>query len=250
MSNERKMPARAMLLAAGHGTRLRPLTDTVPKCMVKIAERPVLEHNILWLKNFGVTNLVINLHYMPSAVTDYFGDGRRFGVNITYSYETELLGTAGAVKNVEEFFNESFFLWYGDNLSNCCLDNLWRFHCEKKSTATIALHYREDPTQSGIVGLDENGRITRFLEKPKRGEVFSNWVNAGIYVLEKEVLDVIPSNAAFDFGCDVFPLLLERGENLYGYQMSKKEKLFWIDTLEDLERVKKLRDEYVGENLR
>jgi NDP-sugar pyrophosphorylase family protein len=235
----RAMPRKAMLLAAGRGERLRPLTDDVPKCMVSIAGRPMLEHNIERLKSFGVTDLVINLHYMPEAVTARFGDGADFGVRIAYSFEQELLGTAGAVRRAASFFDEPFFVWYGDNLSFCRLDNLWALHCAKGGVATIALSYREDPTQSGIVGLDENDRVTRFLEKPRADQVFSNWVSAGIFALEPKAIEAILAETPSDFGRDVFPALLEDNAAIYGYRLSEAEGLWWIDTAADLERVQR-----------
>jgi NDP-sugar pyrophosphorylase family protein len=239
MNDDRAMPSKAMLLAAGQGTRLRPLTEKISKCMMPIAGRPVLEHNIEWLKKFGITDIVINLHYMPEAVMNHFGDGSRFGVRITYSLERELLGTAGAVKNVASFFDGPFFVWYGDNLSTCRLDRLRESHRARGGVATIALHYREDPTQSGIVGLDDNDRVVRFLEKPRADQIFSHWVSAGIILLERNVLDRIPPEAHKDFGRDVFPALLAEGAAVYGYRMKEDEELWWIDTAADLERVQR-----------
>jgi mannose-1-phosphate guanylyltransferase len=231
------MPTRAMLLAAGEGLRLRPFTETVPKCMLTVAGKPVLEHNIEWLRKFGVTDLVINLHYLPEAVVNHCGDGSRLGVRINYSMEPELLGTAGAVRNAAHFFDDAFFVWYADNLSTCRLDRLWELHSARGGVATIALHRRDDPTQSGIVGLDETDRIVRFLEKPRPEQVFSHWVNAGILLLEPGVIDSIPSRGASDFGRDVFPALLGAGEVLIGYRMAGGEGLWWIDTAADFKRV-------------
>ena len=231
------LPKKAILLAAGQGVRLRPLTQTVPKCMVPVAGKPLLEHNVEWLKKYGVTDLVINLHYLPESVVSYFGDGGRWGVRITYSREAELLGTAGAVKKVRDIFDGPFFVWYGDNLSTCRLDRLWAMHTARGGVATIALHEREDPTQSGIVGMDEDDRITRFLEKPRPDQIFSHWVSAGIIALDPRVLDSIPGHGASDFGRDVFPRLLEEGAAIYGYKMSAEEGLWWVDTAGDLERV-------------
>lgn len=234
------MPTKAMLLAAGKGTRLRPVTATMPKCMVPVRGKPMLQHNIEWLRRFGVTELVINLSYLPDAVVDHFGDGSEWGVSITYSREEELLGTAGGVKKVASFFeNEPFFVWYGDNLSTVNLAQLYDFHARNRATATITLFYREDVTASGIVGLDDAGRITRFLEKPRPEQVFSHWVNAGVYVLEPSVLDVIPAVGESDFGKEILPDLLKAGEPLYGYRLSGDEGLWWIDTLADLERLQK-----------
>jgi mannose-1-phosphate guanylyltransferase len=232
-----EMPTKAMLLAAGRGTRLRPLTETVSKCMIEIAGKPVLEHNIEWLRRFGVTDILINLHYLPEAVTNHFGDGRRWGARITYSFEPELLGTAGAVRNAASFFDGPFFVWYGDNLSTCRLDRLWEFHKSRRGVATIALHHRDDPTESGIVGMDGEGRITRFLEKPRAEQVFSHWVSAGILALEPQTLEAIGPEGAQDFGRDVFPLMLASGAALYGYRMSEDEELWWIDTAADFARV-------------
>lgn len=226
-----------MLLAAGLGTRLRPLTYSVSKCMIPIAGRPLLEHNVGVLRSYGVTDLVINLHHLPQTVMNHFGDGSGLGIRITYSVEPELLGTAGAVKKVEQFFDGPFFVWYGDNLSTCRLDRLWQFHQSKRGVATIALHYREDPTRSGIVELDENDRVTRFLEKPRPDQVFSHWVNAGILALEPEVLESIPKEGVADFGRDVFPALLKRDSAIFGYRMAEDESLWWIDAMEDLARV-------------
>ena len=228
---------KAMLLAAGRGTRLRPMTETVAKCMIEINGKPVLEHNVERLRKFGVTDIIINLHYLPKAVKDHFGDGSRFGVRIRYSFEPELLGTAGAVRNVAAFFDAPFFVWYGDNFSTCRLDRLREFHQAKGSIATIALHHRDDPTQSGIVGLDAHDRITRFLEKPRPEQVFSHWVSAGILALDPRALNVIPRMGAPDFGRDVFPALLEHDAPVYGYRMAADEELWWIDTAADLERV-------------
>jgi len=231
------MPQRAMLLAAGLGTRLRPLTDDISKCMIPIGGKPLLEHSVGVLRSYGVNDLVINLHHLPQTVMNHFGDGSGLGIRINYSVEPELLGTAGAVKKVEQVFDGPFFVWYGDNLSTCRLDRLWQFHQSKSGVATIALHYREDPTRSGIVGLDENDRVTRFFEKPRPDQVFSHWVNAGILVLEREVLDAIPAGLVADFGRDIFPALLERDSAIFGYRMAEDESLWWIDTAQDLATV-------------
>jgi NDP-sugar pyrophosphorylase family protein len=201
--------------------------------------KPLLEYGIRWLQKHGVTELAINLHHLPETVTEYFGDGQRWGVHITYSREPEPLGTAGGVKQMAPFFRGPFFVWYGDNLSTCRLDRLWKRHKSRGGAATVALHLRDDPSHAGIVGLDAQDRITRFLEKPAPGEVFSHWVNAGIYVLEPAVLDAIPSGRAVDFGRDVFPAMLAAGGALYGYRMSGPERLWWIDQSEDLQRVER-----------
>jgi len=228
---------KAMILAAGQGMRLRPLTENVPKCMIPIGGKPILEGTIEWLRAYGVEEVIINLNYLPHVVTDHFGDGTRWGIKIMYSIEDRALGTAGGVKNVAWFFDGPFYLWYGDNISRCKLDRLYQFHRIRGGLATITLHHREEVSQSGIVGLDGEHRITRFVEKPRPDDVFSHWVNAGIFVLEPSVLDYIPTEGLPDFGRDVFPALLAAGQPLYGYPLSDSEGLWWIDTLEDLRRV-------------
>ncbi|MDZ7336958.1 MAG: nucleotidyltransferase family protein [candidate division KSB1 bacterium] len=236
----RPSPTKAMILAAGQGTRLRPLTERIPKCMALIGGKPILEHTIGWLRQYGVTEIVINLYHLPEVIRGYFGDGRQWGVRITYSPEVRPLGTAGGVRNAARFFDGPFFVWYGDNLSTCRLDRLWQFHQSRGGVATLALHHREDPRQSGIVDMDENERITRFLEKPRPDQVFSHLVSAGIFVLEPQVLEATATEAAQDFGRDVFPALLADGQPLYGYRLSGDESLWWIDTPEDLARVQSL----------
>jgi len=205
--------------------------------MVRVAGRPVLEHVIEWLRKFGIEEIMVNLFHLPDQICGYFGDGSRWRVRLFYSQEERLLGTAGGVRRVAWFFKEPFLLWYGDNLSTCRLDRLWELHRAKGAWATIALHHRDDPTQSGIAELDGDGRIVRFLEKPKREEVFSHWVNAGIVALQPEVLEGIPTEGTPDFGRDVFPALLKAGKPVYGYCMSRHERLVWLDTLTRIRRI-------------
>lgn len=229
-------PSKAMVLAAGEGLRLRPLTERLPKCMIRVGGKPVLEHTLAWLRRHGVTEVIVNLYHRPEAIREHFGDGRQWGLRLAYSDEDQPLGTAGGVKKAAWFFDGPFFVWYGDNLSTCRLDRLWQFHRQRGASVTIALHQREDPTQSGVVAFDQQGRVTRFLEKPRPGQVFSHWVNAGILALEPEALASLPGGGPLDFGKDVFPAWLEAGLPLYAYRLSPEEKLVWIDTLEDLER--------------
>lgn len=229
---------KAMLLAAGAGTRLRPYTDHVPKCMLPIAGKPLLEHTIMHLQQQGVTEIVINVCALPQVIMDHFGSGERWGVCIRYSVEATQLGTAGGVKRMADFFaGAPFLVWYGDNLSRCNVGQLYASHVARGSVATLALFHREDVSQSGIVGLGPEERIVRFLEKPQPDQVFSHWVNAGIYMLEPSVLDFIPAGAPVDFAREVFPALLAAGEPLHGYPLSAAEGLWWIDRPEDLQRV-------------
>lgn len=236
-----------MLLAAGEGTRLRPLTEKLPKPMILIAGKPILQHNVELLARHGIREIAINLHHCADEVTSHFGDGSRFGVSITYSYEPELLGTAGAVKKFESFFQDipstlplvagqAFLVVYGDNWIECDLARLIAFHQARAGIATLALHYREDVRHSGVVALDGSDRVLQFVEKPRADQIPSHWVNAGILVLEPKVLDHIPASVPSDFGKDVLPHLLEQGERLYGYRLTGDEGIRWIDTPEDLRR--------------
>jgi NDP-sugar pyrophosphorylase family protein len=228
---------KAMLLAAGEGRRLGSMTLDRPKPMLEIAGRPILEHNIRFLSRHGIRELIVNLHHCPEAVTQYFGDGASSGIRISYSYEPTLLGTAGAVKNVSDHFADTFIVMYGDNLTTCDLSRLIDFHKRKSGIATVALFYREDATSSGIAEIGPNDRIVRFLEKPRADQVFSRWVNAGIFIMEPAVLDFIPKDCPSDFGRDVLPNLLAAGQPLYGYRMT--EELWWVDSQEDLERTRR-----------
>lgn len=230
---------KAMILAAGEGTRLRPLTHCVPKPMLPVAGKPLLQHVVERLAQSGICEIVINLHHQPQAITQHFGNGQRLGVNIEYSYECCLLGTAGAVKKVEARFAEPFFVVYGDNLTTCDLDRLREFHRRRGAMATVALFKREEVSQSGVAELSGDMRIIRFIEKPLPGQTSSRWVSAGILMLEPEVMRVIPRDQTADFGRDVLPALVERGERVYGYCMNGNERLWWIDTPEDYRRVQR-----------
>ncbi|MBD3182916.1 NTP transferase domain-containing protein [Candidatus Poribacteria bacterium] len=223
---------KAMILAAGKGTRLRPLTENIPKPMVPLHGKPLLEYTIEWLKDYGFKQIAINLHHQPHVIINHFKNGERWGVDITYSEEKELLGTAGAVKRLSWFFNEPFLVVYGDNLSNCKLNRLIREHKENSASATIALFKREDTSSSGVAEMDTHNRIKRFIEKPKEGQTQSNLVNAGIYFLEPEVIAHIPKDQPYDFGRQLLPDLLMKEQELYGYIMSESEKLYWADTME------------------
>lgn len=206
-----------MILAAGEGRRLRPLTNHLPKPMLPVGGRPLLEHIITHLRDCGLTSLAINLNYLPNAVMDYFGDGQRWGVNLHYSVEESLLGSAGGVKRMAGFFTGPFLVYYGDLFTRADLRPMIDFHRKSGAIATIGLYRVPDPWNRGIVQLDITGRIVRFVEKPPRKQAFSNLANAGIYVLEPEVLNWIPSGQVYDFGYDVFPSLLADREPMAGY---------------------------------
>ena len=229
---------KAFLLAAGEGQRLGSLTSNRPKPMLEVAGRPILEHNIQLLARHGIRELIINLHYQPEVITEHFGDGSSWGIQITYSHEPELLGTSGAVKKMAHLLKETFLVMYADNLTTCDLRNMTEFHKRKKGIATLALFHREDVSASGIAEVDEQDRIHRFLEKPRPQECFSRWVNAGILVLDPMVLDHIPGDRASDFGREVLPGLIAANQPIYGYRM--KEGLWWVDSPEDLKRTREV----------
>jgi mannose-1-phosphate guanylyltransferase len=208
---------KGMILAAGEGRRLRPLTNHLPKPMLPLAGKPLLEHIIIHLRDCGVTGLAINLHHLPEAVMDYFGRGRHWGVNLRYSVEKSLLGSAGGVKRLQSFFDETFLVYYGDVFTRADLRSMIDFHKQTGTVATMGLYRVPDPWNRGIVQLDEAQTIVRFVEKPPRDQVFSDLANAGIYVLEPEVLNYIPAEQPYDFGRDVFPDMLARGARVAGY---------------------------------
>ena len=228
---------KALILAAGEGTRLRPLTLDRPKPMLPIAGRPLLEHTIAWLKQHDVIRVAINLHHRPEAITRHFGDGHRWGVQIVYSYEEQLLGTAGAARRLRTFFDETFVVVYGDVLTDMNLTAMLDFHsAHQTAAATIALYRVPNPSDCGLVGLNGNQRITCFVEKPPPEDVFTDLANAGVYVIEPAILDHIPPDTDYDFGHDLFPELMASGVPLYGHPISPKEYLIDIGSREKYEK--------------
>jgi mannose-1-phosphate guanylyltransferase/phosphomannomutase len=209
---------RAVLMAGGSGTRLRPLTCDLPKPMVPVFNRPIAEHIINLLKRYQITEIIATLHYLPDVMRDYFQDGSDFGVEMTYAVEVDQpLGTAGSVKNIEELLNDTFLVISGDSITDFNLQEAIAFHQEKKSKATLILTRVANPIEFGVVIIDKEQRIQRFLEKPSSSEIFSDTVNTGTYILEPEVLQYLPEAEECDFSKDLFPLLLEKGEPMYGY---------------------------------
>lgn len=209
---------RAVLMAGGSGTRLRPLTCDMPKPMVPVLNRPIAEHIINLLKRHNITEVIATLHYVPDVMRDYFQDGHEFGVKMHYAIEEEQpLGTAGCVKNVAELLTDTFLVISGDSITDFDLTAAIAFHREKKAKATLILTRVPNPVEFGVVITDEDYHICRFLEKPSTSEIFSDTVNTGTYILEPEVLKYLPDNTECDFSKDLFPLLLERGEPMYGY---------------------------------
>ncbi len=205
-------------MAGGFGTRLKPLTNNAPKPMIHVANKPMMEHVVNLLKTYGIDDLIVLLYVQPELVKNYFKDGTGFGVKIEYVLAEEDYGTAGAVKNVENIIkDDNFLVISADIITDINLKKSIEFHISRKSDATIVLTRVENPLPFGIVITDEEGRITKFLEKPTWSEVFSDTVNTGIYLLNKDVLKIIPEKTEFDFSKDLFPILLKEKHNIYGH---------------------------------
>jgi NDP-sugar pyrophosphorylase family protein len=234
---------KVLVLAAGEGVRLGRLTEEIPKVMLRVDGIPVLEHTIRRLEKQGFREVTINLHHLPEVIRGHFGDGQSFGVRITYSYEPEPLGTAGAARKLlPQLGSDPFLVVYGDNLTDCDFGELVRFHEERSGEATIGVHRREDVTSSGAVLFDEKGRrIEKIIEKPSEAEAsrLGNWVSAGVLVIGKRIADLIPSGFS-DFGRDIFPVAIERGIPVYAYKI---ENVIWIDTPEAYAAAQGLRKE-------
>ena len=229
---------RGVILAAGQGTRLGSLTRERPKPMLPISGRPVLEHTVRWLRRHAITRIAINVHHYPQAIIDHFGDGSRFGVEITYSMEQALLGTAGGVKRMAASFDTPAVVVYGDVLTDFNLTELMALHANRppEPHVSLCLYRVVNPTACGIVALDKQGRVTRFLEKPSHDEVFSDLANAGVLVIDPELLAYVPDKRPYDFGRDLFPQLLRAQVPIYGWPLPSDGYLVDIGTPENYER--------------
>lgn len=218
---------KAMILAGGLSTRLYPLTKQVPKPLVPVAGVPNAVHLVRYLKRYGFDDIAINVHYLPGAIVQTLGDGSQFGVRLEYLHETELMGSAGAVKAMESYFGDETFVVVGcDDLTDLPLDRLLAFHREKNAVATIGLVERETVDQYGVVVVDGDGRITGFQEKPAVGTERSKLVNTGIYAFSPEIFKHIPAQTFFDFGKQVFPNLQQANEPFYGFDA---RSAYWCD---------------------
>jgi mannose-1-phosphate guanylyltransferase len=202
---------KAVILVGGEGTRLRPLTYTTVKAMVPVLNKPFIEYVIRYLSNHNIKEVILALGYKPDCITDYFGDTSQLGTRLVYNVETEPLGTAGAVKNAEQYIDDTFFIMNGDIFTDLNLTDMLRFHRDKGAKVTIALTPVDDPTRFGVV---------------EREQVTSNMINAGIYIVESHILKRIPKGKRFMFERDVFPALLAEREPVFGYATDA----YWIDT--------------------
>ena len=208
---------KAVVMAGGEGTRLRPLTSNQPKPMVPVVGKPCMEHILELLREHGMSDVIVTVAFLPQAIRSYFGQGESLGMQIGYSVEESPLGTAGSVRLAARQLDETFLVISGDALCDVDLSKLVAFHKEKGAAVTIGLKSVDNPLEFGIVVTDEDGRIERFLEKPSWGQVFSDTINTGIYVLEPEVLKHVPTDRPYDFSKELFPYLLEMGRPMYGY---------------------------------
>ena len=207
---------KAVIMAGGEGTRLRPLTSNVPKPMMPLANRPMMEHIVDLLKHHGFDDIVVTVAFKANHIRNWFGDGSDFGVRMVYATEDTPLGTAGSIRNAMDELTERFLVISGDVLTDFDLTKLVDYHDQKSATATIGLIRVEDPLEFGIVITNEDGSIERFLEKPGWGQVFSDTINTGIFVLEPEIFDYIEPDIPVDFSSEVFPALLRDDKPLFG----------------------------------
>ena len=203
-------------MAGGEGTRLRPLTSNAPKPMMPLVNEPMMEHIVRLLKGHGFDEIVVTVAFMANSIQSYFGDGSDFGVRMVYATEETPLGTAGSVRNAIDELDERFLVISGDVLTDLDLTAIVKAHEAKKALATIALVRVENPLEFGIVITREDGSIERFLEKPSWGQVFSDTINTGIFVLEPEIFDYIEPDRSVDFSSEVFPAILADGKRLFG----------------------------------
>ena len=216
---------KTIILVGGEGTRLRPLTYSVVKSMVPVLNRPFLEHVLYHLTTHAIDEVILAMGYKPDSIYDYFKNSPVPSLRLIYSREDRPLGTAGAVKLASKFVNGTFFVLNGDVFTDIDYTAMLQFHRENKASVTIAVTYVEDPSRFGVVETNNDDRVQQFIEKPPPDKITSHWVNAGVYILEPEVLDFIPAGEACMFERDIFPSLLERGKRVFAYPT----RSYWID---------------------
>ncbi len=217
---------KAVVMAGGFGTRIQPLTNSRPKPMLPVINRPMMENTMMTLKDLGITEFIVLLYFKPEIIKDHFGDGSKFGINITYVVPDDDYGTAGAVKLAQEYIgDENFIIISGDLVTDFDFQKIFDYHAKKKSKLTITLTSVDNPLEFGVVIANEEGKIEKFLEKPSWGEVFSDTINTGIYIIEPEILEYIPKNENFDFAKDLFPHLMQQGIDL----MAGYAEGYWRD---------------------
>ena len=216
---------KALFLAGGMGTRLKPLTDDLPKPMVPMMGKPLMERNMLKLQDCGIDEIVLSTSYKPQKIKEYFGDGAKLGLKIHYVCEDIPLGTGGAIKNTQKFFDDTFIIFNADILSNINITDMLKFHKEKHASVTIAVTKVENPSHYGVIEYNEDLYAESFTEKPKPSEIKSNYINAGIYIFEPDVLKEIPGSKIVSIERETYPLLLTKGYPIAVY----KSKEYWMD---------------------
>lgn len=217
---------KAVIIAGGLGTRLRPLTYNTPKPIVPVANRPFVVHQIEHLVRHGATEVILNLHYLSEEIKKLLNDGREWGIKIHYSIEKHPLGTAGAVKNAQKYFDQGpMVIFNGDVLTDINISKVVNYHREKNARVTLTLTEVEDPTAFGLILTDKNGRVTNFIEKPSWDMVTAKTINAGIYVVDPGIFDTVPLNKPYSFERELYPGLLEKGEPIFGYLSDA----YWLD---------------------
>jgi NDP-sugar pyrophosphorylase family protein len=232
---------QAIILSAGLGVRLRPITETIPKVMVPIGGKPLLEHHIEQLKKHGVCNIFINLYYLPDVIKNYFGDGSKFGVNISYKYEKKILGTAGGIKNFENEITNSFFVVYGDVL-NFIDYGKFREYFDKKLDAigVEIIGGTNHPHDSDLVEVDKNLLFCRIYRKPNKELPKSYKAMKAVFLFKKEILDYIPRNSYYEIDHQLLPDILSRGLNFYGYESED-----YLKDIGTIERYQEAREDYL-----
>lgn len=216
---------KALILIGGLGTRLRPLTCNTPKPLMPVVNRPFLYYQLKLLKDHGIKDVIFCVSYLPESFKRYFGNGKKFGLRITYVYEKTPLGTGGAIKNAEKHIDKPVIIFNGDIITDISISRMRKFHIQHKALASIALVQVKNPTAYGLIETDKKGRIERFIEKPSWDEVTCNTINAGTYIFQPEVLKFIPEKVNYSVERGLFPLLLKKGFPLFGFIYNK----YWLD---------------------
>jgi mannose-1-phosphate guanylyltransferase len=216
---------KALILVGGQGTRLHPLTINTPKAMMPVLNRPFLEHIIHRLAGYNIKEIILTQGHLSQPIEGYFGDGNQFGVSLTYMAEDSPLGTAGAVKNAEKYLSDCFLVLNGDIFTDLDIAAMIRLHRKRKAVATISLTPVDDPTRYGLIETDPSGRVQRFLEKPSPDQITTDMINAGTYVLERQVLDGVPLQTQWSFERQLFPSLLESNQRVFAYP----SPAYWMD---------------------
>lgn len=231
---------QAIIVAGGRGERLKPITDNIPKPMVEVAGKPILEHTINLLKNNGVTDLILALCYLPEVIVNYFGDGNKFGVNIRYTYEdpNNPLGTAGAIRESKKYTKGDFIVTYADILRKLDVTEMVDQHIQNKPTATINVYKRYGADPKSMIIFDSNNMVTSFIERPKEEDVVDDfvWSNGSFYIFNKKIFDYLGENNPVDFGKNVFPKIIESKKEIYVYKTD--DYFIDIGTIEKLEKAR------------